>query len=92
MATFQTTFYNTVLKAKNYVGCLAGSLVNREKYGDDIECAQMKMLLLVNLIETAEIHYCFNYDSNGNVTTPEYECLTYDEAQKLISNINLLMK
>lgn len=92
MATFQTDFRNTVLKAKNYVGCLAGNLVNRANYGDDIECAQMKMLLLVNLIETAEFHYCFNYDDNGTILEPEYECLTYNEAQKLISNINLLMK
>ena len=50
------------------------------------------MLLLVNLIETAEFHYCFNFDDNGTILEPEYECLTYDEAQKLISNINLLMK
>lgn len=92
MATFQDKYRNTILKAKNYVGCLAGKLVQRELYGDDISCAETKMLLLVNLIETAEIHYCFNFDDNGEVAEPEYDCMDYDEANKLISNINLLMK
>jgi hypothetical protein len=91
MATFQTKYFNTVLKAKNYASCLAASLVDREKYGDDVECGEKMLVLLTNLIETAEIHYCFNYDENGTIT-PEYECLTYDQAQNLIANINLLMK
>lgn len=91
MATFQDKFRNTVLKAKNYVSCLAGQLVDQEKYGEDIDCCVQKMVLLVNLIETAEIHYCFNYDENGTVEEPEYECMSYNQAESLIANINELM-
>lgn len=90
--TLQDSIRNTVLKAKNYVGCLAGNLVQRADYGDDISCAETKMLFLVNLIETLEFHYCFNYDSNGTITDPDYTCLTETEVKKLVSNINILMK
>lgn len=91
MATFQDKFRNTVLKAKNYVSCLAGQLVDQEKHGVDIDCCTQRMVLLTCLIETAELHYCFNYDENGTIAEPEYECLTYNQAENLIANINQLM-
>ncbi len=90
--TFQDKIRDTVLKAKNYIGCLANSLIEREKYGDKIECSEIKMVLLANMIETLEFHYCFNYDENGTITEPEYECLSYEQSQGLVGNINKLMK
>lgn len=92
MANFQDKIRDTVLKAKNYIGCLAGNLVKRANAGDNIDCAQTKMLLLVNLVETLEFYYCFNFNDDGTITEPEWECLTYDEAQALVAKINILMK
>lgn len=92
MAVFQETLKNTILKAKNYVGCLAGSLVKRANYGDDVSCGEMQMLLIIEYIHVAEFYYCLNYTEDGNVTTPDYTCLTYDQIQKVVANLNQLMK
>jgi len=92
MATFQSRFRDTVLRAKNYAGCLGANLVDRANYGDDVKCGEKKLIFLTNLIETAEFHYCFNYDENGTIEDPDYTCLTQAQAQRIMFTLNYLMK
>ena len=93
MATFSSDLFLTVLQAKDIAGCWGENFINREKNGDTVsKCEYMTLMLLMRWIRIAESYYCNNYTANGNVSEPNFTCLTLPQMQDLLAKIKALAK
>lgn len=88
--TFQDDIFLTVLRAKDIAACMGENFINREKAGEDVECCEMKLILLVKWIGISESYYCQNFSVNGNIT-PDLPCLTLAQMQELLAKIKVLI-
>ena len=88
--TFQSDIQLTVLQAKDYAGCMAENFISREKAGENLECCEMKLMLLVKWIRILENYYCANFSANGKIT-PALPCLTLAQAQNLLSKMKVFI-
>lgn len=87
---FQSDIFLTVIQAKDVASCQGENFINRENAGEDVECCEMKLMLLVKWIGIIENYYCENFSANGNIT-PDIACLTLAQAQELLSKIKVLI-
>lgn len=89
--TFEDEIYLTVLRAKCASACWAENLINKQKYGEDVGCCELNLILLVKWIGILEQYWCKNFSSNGNIT-PDYPCLTQAQAQNLVGKLKNFIK
>lgn len=89
--TFQTDIYNTVLRGKNTAGCWLECIINKEKYGDDIECCWNKLILLIQWVEILQTYYFDNWEDEEPID-PERDYIDSDTAHELLAKIKVLMK
>lgn len=89
--TFQTDIYNNVIYAKRTAACWSTFLISKEQYAESTKCCEKKLMLLVTWIEILESYYCENFDASYGTITPDFECLTADEAQELLSKLKILI-
>ena len=87
----QDDIFLTVLQAKNTTGCMSTTFINMEKNGEDVECCEMKLMVLVKWIKVMENYYCTNFTVNGNVTDPDLPCLTQLQAQELLAKMKVII-
>ena len=91
--TFQADLYLTVLQAKDIAGCWGENFINVENNGEKVDkCCYMKLMLLILWIRIAESYYCNNFTANGNVSSPNFVCLTLAQAQGLVAKVKALAK
>ncbi len=91
MATVQDNIYNTVLSAKCTAACWAITLINKENNGEDIDCCEIKMVLLVKWTDILQAYYFDNYSGYVGNITPTIDCLTAAQATDLMGKIKTLM-
>lgn len=88
----QSDIANAILYGKCVVSEKAMELINKEKNGQDVECEEIKLMLLVRWIKIIQVYYFDNYNSiTGNIT-PTIDCLSTSQATELTGKINLLAK
>ncbi len=90
--TIQDQIIQTVLSAKCTAVCWAMNNIDREKYGQDISCCEMRMLLLVKWTNALQSYYFDNYNGYVGQIEPTIDCLTADQATLLMGKINILIK
>lgn len=81
----------TVLQAKNTTGCMATTFIAMEKNGEDVECCERKLMVLVKWIKIMEDYYCINFTANGNIASPVLPCLTRLQAQELLAKLKVMV-
>lgn len=89
--TFQDEIFKYVLRAKCVASFRAEMLINQKNSGEDVECCELRLVLLAKWISLLESYYCENFGDGGNVT-PAYACLTFDQAQSLLAKLKAFIK
>lgn len=88
MASLQSDIFLTVLQGKDYASCMAISFITKENNGESVDkCCYMKLMVLVRRIQLLESYYCNNFTAQGNVTSPNFVCLTQAQIQVLLGTV-----
>lgn len=91
--TIQDDIFLTILQAKDVSSCWAENFIDKAKYGgdDELDCCEMKLMLLVRWIRIIENYYAGHFGANGNIT-PALTYLTLAQAQELLAKIRTMIK
>lgn len=89
MTTYQE-ITAAIASAKTLSITWASKFIANDSYGEKNGCGPLQLVVLVNWIEILDDYITENFDSDGNAVTPEYDCLTFDQAMELVAKINNL--
>ena len=87
----QTDIAQTILCGKLKASQYGVTLITKEKNGEDVQCCEVKLMVLVRWIKSLQSFYFDNYNVlTGNIT-PTIDCLTLAQATELMGKINSLV-
>ena len=86
----QAVIQTAINNGKYFMSNTLSTIVTQESYGEDCTILRRNFILMNKWVEILQDYLDNNFDQNGNLTTPTFECLTADQISDLISKVNLL--
>lgn len=87
----QNQIFTAIVSSKYYSGILLNKITEQELAGEDVILLKQKFTILNHWIQILEDYLDNNFDSNGNLISPIFDCLSQKEISDLIAKINLLI-
>lgn len=85
----QRDISDTIVQAKYFAGDMIAKIIELEANGNDVKVARTKFVIFMKWIKLLDDYLNYNYDENGVIAEPDYECLTADQAQSLVAKLKI---
>lgn len=79
----------SLFNANNYSQTLFTEINVKSNQGEDVCEIEWKYVLLGEWVRTLQDFYNTNFDSEGQIITPDYETITLAEAQNIMANLRI---